>query len=53
MNDSAKRLCMPTFPEEKFVEACKELVKLNIEYMPSYESNGSMYIRPLMIGSSV
>jgi len=23
MNKSAVRLCMPEFPEEKFVEACK------------------------------
>lgn len=44
---------MPTFPVDRFVEACKELVKLNIEYLPSYESNGAMYIRPVMIGSSI
>ncbi|MFW9952337.1 MAG: branched-chain amino acid aminotransferase [Candidatus Thorarchaeota archaeon] len=50
-NNSAERLLMPTFDEDRFVEAIKLVVKSNKEYIPPYESGGALYIRPLMIGS--
>ena len=34
LNSSAKRLCMPEFPVEKFIEAVKTLLLDNIEYVP-------------------
>ena len=52
LKDSAERLEIPAFPEEKFVEAIKELVKANIEYVPPYGSGASLYIRPYIFGSS-
>ncbi|MEE1087080.1 MAG: branched-chain amino acid aminotransferase [Schaedlerella sp.] len=50
--DSAKRLEMPPFPEERFIDAIKQLVKANAEYVPPYGSGASLYIRPYMFGSN-
>lgn len=52
MVDSAKRLEMPPFPEERFLEAVTEVVKANAAYVPPYGSGASLYIRPYMFGSS-
>lgn len=52
MVDSAERLEMPVFPEERFVEAVVETVKANAEYVPPYGSGATLYIRPYMFGSS-
>lgn len=52
MVDSAKRLEMPAFPEERFLEAVTEVVKANAEYVPPFGSGASLYIRPYMFGSS-
>ena len=51
LNVSAKRLLMPEYDLKKFVEDVKRLVKENEDFIPPYDSNGSLYIRPLMIGS--
>lgn len=50
MNHSADRLLMPQVPVEKFVNAVKEVVKANAEYVPPYGSDGTLYVRPLLIG---
>ncbi|MDO4650091.1 MAG: branched-chain amino acid aminotransferase [Eubacteriales bacterium] len=50
MADSARRLEMPVFPEEKFVEAINDLVKANAAYVPPYGSGATLYIRPFMFG---
>lgn len=52
LKDSAERLEIPAFPEDKFIEAIKELVKANIEYVPPYGSGATLYIRPFIYGSS-
>lgn len=49
---SAKRLEMPVFPEDKFLEAVDMLVKANCEYVPPYGSGASLYIRPVMFATS-
>ena len=51
MVDSAKRLEMPVFPEDRFVEAIVETVKANAAYVPPYGSGATLYIRPYMFGS--
>lgn len=51
LNESAKRLLMPTYDVDRFVKNVKDVVKANQEYVPPYDSGGSLYIRPLMIGS--
>ncbi|MGN0394174.1 MAG: branched-chain amino acid aminotransferase [Coprococcus sp.] len=50
--DSARRLEMPVFPEDRFVEAVVETVKANIGYVPPYGSGATLYIRPYMFGSN-
>lgn len=52
MEDTAKRLEMPVFPKDKFVEAVVQTVKANLEYVPPYGSGATLYIRPYMFGSS-
>lgn len=47
---SCTRLLMPEFPQERFVEAIKEVVRANADWIPPYGTGGSLYIRPLMIG---
>lgn len=50
--DSSKRLYMPVFPEEKFVEAVEKVVKANAAWIPPYGSGATLYIRPYMYGSN-
>ena len=50
MVDSARRLQMPVFPEERFVEAVVETVKANAAFVPPYGSGATLYIRPFMFG---
>ena len=52
MEDSAKRLEMPVFPKERFVQAVIETVKANAAYVPPYGSGATLYIRPYMFGSN-
>ena len=52
MTDSAKRLEMPAFPEDRFIDAVVETVKANLAYVPPYGSGATLYIRPYMFGSS-
>lgn len=52
MEDSCKRLEMPVFPKEKFVEAVCKVVKANSDFVPPYGTGATLYIRPYMFGSS-
>ena len=49
--DSARRLEMPVFPEDRFVDAIAKVVEANIDYVPPYGSGATLYIRPYMFGS--
>lgn len=53
MSDSAERLCMPAFPEDKFVEAVKEVVKANAAWVPPFGSGATLYVRPFMIATGI
>lgn len=48
--NSAKRMEMPVFPEDKFVEAVKQVVKANMSFVPPYGSGATLYLRPYMFG---
>ncbi len=50
MNRSAKRMCMPNIPEDLFMEALQELVRLDSGWIPDGEES-AMYIRPFMFAS--
>ncbi|KAJ8900740.1 hypothetical protein NDN08_000041 [Rhodosorus marinus] len=52
LNSSADRLMMPQIDEEIFVEACRMAVHNNIEFVPPYGTNGALYLRPVLFGSS-
>lgn len=51
MLDSAARLEMPQFPKERFIDAVVQTVRANIDYVPPYGSDATLYIRPYMFGS--
>ena len=52
MEDSCRRLEMPVFPCERFVDAVVETVRANLAWVPPYGSGATLYIRPYMFGSS-
>lgn len=52
MVDSAKRLEMPVFPKERFLDAIDKVVAANAAYVPPYGSGAALYLRPFMFGSS-
>lgn len=51
MVDTAKRLEMPPFPKERFLDAVNQVVKANLDFVPPYGSGATLYIRPFMFGS--
>ena len=51
MARTALQLLAPEVPEEIFIDAVKRVVEDNIDYVPPYGSGGSLYLRPLLIGS--
>lgn len=52
MYETAQRLEMAPFPQERFIEAVKEVVKANLKYVPPYGTGASLYLRPFLFGSS-
>ena len=50
MNVSAERMCMPTIPEEMFLQGLKMLVDLDSDWIPEQEGY-SLYIRPIMFAT--
>ncbi len=51
MISSAKRMCMPPFPEDRFLEAVDMVVSANADWVPPMRTGASLYIRPFMIGT--
>lgn len=51
MQEGARKLRMPEVPSEMFVEGVCEAIKANVEFVPPYGNNASMYIRPLLFAS--
>ncbi len=52
MADSCRRLEMPVFPKEKFIEAVLKTIEANKDWVPPYGSGATLYIRPYMFGSN-
>ncbi len=52
MIDSAKRLEMPVFPKERFLDAVEQVVKANEAFVPPYGSGATLYLRPFMFGTN-
>lgn len=51
MYDSARRLEMPPVPKEMFLEAVDQVVAANTDWIPPYESGGSLYLRPYLFAT--
>ena len=52
LQNTCRGIVMPEVPTELFLEMVKKVVRLNQEYIPTYESGASLYLRPLLIGTS-
>ena len=50
MNNTCKRLCVPTIPEEDVLQAIKETVMTDVDWVP-YDEGTSLYIRPFIIAT--
>ncbi|MFX1258521.1 MAG: branched-chain amino acid aminotransferase [Promethearchaeota archaeon] len=51
LNFSAKRMLIPKYDINNFLDAVKKVVKANMDYIPPYDSGGALYIRPILFGS--
>lgn len=52
MEDSCRRLMLPVYPKEKFLDAVIKTVRANLDWVPPYGSGATLYIRPFMMGTS-
>ena len=52
LKDSAERLEIPPFPEDRFVKAVEEVVKANAAWVPPFGSGATLYIRPYIMGTN-
>lgn len=50
MQRSCRRVLMPEYPVDKFIDACKQVVKANEKYVGPYGSGATLYLRPYLIG---
>ena len=51
MYDSAERLEMPSFPKDRFVDAVKQVVAANADWVPPFGSGATLYVRPFMFAT--
>ena len=52
MVNTAKRLVMPPFPKERFIDAVRQVVKANQDWVPPYGTGATLYLRPYMFGTN-
>ena len=52
LSDSCKRLEMPVYPEDKFIEAVEKVVKANADFVPPYGTGATLYLRPYVFGTN-
>ncbi len=50
LQSTCRGILMPEVPTELFCEMVKKVVRLNQDYIPTYESGATLYIRPLILG---
>jgi len=50
MQNSCERIRMPSPSVEKFIDACKQVVKANESWVPPYGSGATLYLRPFIFG---
>ena len=52
LQSTCRGILMPELPTEKFNEMVDKVIRLNQEFIPPYESGATLYVRPLLIGTS-
>lgn len=52
LQNTCRGIVMPEVSTELFLEMVKKVIRLNQEYIPTYESGAALYLRPLLIGTS-
>lgn len=52
LQSTCRGIMMPEVPTDLFETMVEKVVKLNQEWIPTYESGATLYIRPLLIGTS-
>lgn len=52
LQSTCRGILMPELPTERFIEMVKTVVRLNERFIPPYESGATLYVRPLLIGTS-
>ena len=52
LQSTCRGILMPELPTEKFIEMVEKVVRLNERFIPPYESGATLYVRPLLIGTS-
>ncbi len=50
LNKSAERMCMPTLPQEIFMEGLQTLINMDKEWIPTHEGS-ALYVRPFMFAT--
>ncbi|MFM1876752.1 MAG: hypothetical protein RL266_2489 [Bacteroidota bacterium] len=50
LNRSAERMCMPTIPVDLMMEALKELIRIDEQWVPK-DQESALYIRPFMFAT--
>lgn len=52
LQSTCRGILMPEVPTKLFEEMVTKVVRLNQEWIPTYESGATLYIRPLLVGTS-
>ncbi len=52
LRSSAERLCLPLPTMEMIVDGCMEVVRRNEKFIPPYGTGASLYLRPVMFGTT-
>lgn len=52
LQSTCRGIMMPEVPTELFCEMVKKVVTLNEKWVPDYGSGATLYVRPLLIGTS-
>lgn len=52
LDDSCRRMVMPPLPEGRFLNAVRQVVRANIDTLPPFETGATMYLRPIMFGTT-
>lgn len=52
LQSTCRGILMPEVSTEMFIEMVEKVIRLNERFIPPYESGASLYIRPLLLGTS-